>query len=229
MIFLDEPDTNYENARRAHHEYYAPALVRTFWLRAFCAGLIAVVLALALGTLRTSNQLRQQKVVVLQRAADGSFDRVQYVAMGDYRPDTKVIEHFAYVWATKYYTRVRSTIAEDYTDSLAFFSPGLIKELKREAEQSQWVQTFQNDLGMPESRVNVTKIRLESGVAPWRMSVDFDKRFYMNGRELQGKTENWTAQIVYTIEPIDHVGNDMIPINPIGLRILARPVETKAF
>lgn len=227
--FLEEPGTNYENARRAHHEYYAPALVRTFWLNLFCAGLILALLLMAAGTLRTSKQLAKQKIVVLQAAADGSFDRIQYVDMGSYRPGGKVIEHFAYVWATKYYNRVRATIAEDYTDSLSFFAPAVILDLKTAEEQTQWIQTFGTDLSLPEIRVNVTKIRLEGGTGPWRMSVDFDKHFFMNGRELPGKTENWTSQIVYAITPIEQVTNDMIPVNPIGLRILAKPVETKAF
>ena len=40
MLTTQQPDINFENARRAHHEYYAPALVNAWWLRLFCAGLI---------------------------------------------------------------------------------------------------------------------------------------------------------------------------------------------
>jgi hypothetical protein len=41
--------------------------------------------------------------------------------------------------------------------------------------------------------------------------------------------ENWTSQFTYSLIPIEQVSNDMIPINPIGLRIVSRPVETKGF
>jgi hypothetical protein len=225
MLIEQEPDINYENARRAHHEYYAPALVNTWWLRLFCAGLLGAVLLLALGTLRTTKQLSKQKVIVLNAAPDGSFDRVQYVSMADYQPGQKVLEHFAYVWAVKYYSRVRATISDDYTESLQFFSPAMVEQLKNEAQHTQWIQNFQDHASDPEVRVEVKKIRLEHG----GMTIDLDKRLYLQGRELADKKESWTSQFAYSLIPLDHVSNSMIPVNPIGLRITSRPVETKGF
>jgi hypothetical protein len=225
MLIEQQPDINYENARRAHHEYYAPALVNAWWLRLFCAGLLAALLLLGLGSLRTARQIAKQKVIVLTGARDGSFDRVQYVSMTDYQPGEKVLEHFAYVWAIKYYSRVRSTIGEDYTESLQFFSPEMVQEIKTEAEHTQWIQQFIEQPADPEVRVNVKKIRLEHG----GMSIDFEKHFYLNSRELPGRVETWTAQFAYSLIPITQVSSGMIPVNPIGLRITSRPVETKGF
>lgn len=225
MLIDQDPDSNYENARRQHYEYYAPALVQAWWLRLFCAGLVGAVLLLGIGSLRTAKQLRKQKVIVLSAAHDGSFDRVQYVDMADYQPDRKVIEHFAYLWATKYYSRVRATIADDYTQSLEFFSPAVVQDLRTVAEQTQWIQNFRDDLSQPEVRIQVRKIRLEHG----GISIDFEKHLVLNERETPGSVESWTSQVVYSLMPVEQVSNSMIPVNPIGLRITARPVETKGF
>lgn len=224
MLTLQEPDINLENARRVHHEYYAPALVSAWWLRLFCCGLIVALILLGLGTLRTAKQLRKEKILVVAAGRDGSFDAVQYVTMADYQPTDKVVEHFAYVWTVKYYSRIRASIVEDYTESLQFFSPDMVRTLKSEAEQSQWLEQFQASSD-PEIRIEVKKVRLEKGA----ITIDFDKRFYLFGHEVAGKTENWTTQVRYTLTPVEQITTGMIPSNPIGLKITAPPLETKGF
>jgi hypothetical protein len=223
-MLLEHPEVNLEHARRTHHEYYAPALVNNWWLRLFCAGLVLALLVFGLGGLRTSRQLAKQRVIVLEVGRDGSFDQLQYVNMSDYKPDDKVVEHFAYVWAVKYYSRVRSTIAEDYPASLKFFAPDLVTEFTAEAERSRWVQDFLDSSG-PEIRVVVKKIRLEKGT----ITIDFDKHFYLSGRETTAAPENWTTQIRYQRMPLKEITNGMIPLNPVGLKITDRPLETKGF
>jgi hypothetical protein len=224
MLLQELPDINLENAKRTHHEYYAPALVNAWLLRVFCVVLTLAVLVLAIGSLRTAKQVAKQRVIVLSSARDGSFDRVEYVNMGDYQPGDKVIEHFAYVWAVKYYSRVRSTIADDWTNSLKFFSAPMVTQLKTEAERSQWIQAFQQSSD-PEVRIDIKKVRLEKG----SITIDFDKHFYLAGQEVMGRVENWTSQISYALTPVNEVTNGMIPVNPIGLKITALPMETKGF
>jgi len=228
MLTELQPDINFENARRTHHEYYASALVNAWWLRVFCAGLIATVIVLAVGNLRTAKQISKQRVIVLTEGRDGSFDRAAYVNMADYQPSDKVIQHFAYVWAVKYYSRVRATIADDWTESLKFVSTAMVTTLKTEAERSQWIQAFQQSSD-PEVRIEVKKVRLENRT----ITIDFDKHFYLAGQEVMGRSggyvENWTSQIPYTLTPVAEVTTGMIPVNPIGLKITTRPLETKGF
>jgi type IV secretory pathway component VirB8 len=224
MLTQQQPDINFENARRTHHEYYAPALVNAWWLRLFCAGLVVALIVLGLGSLRLAKQLKREKILVVASAHDGSFDRVEYVNMADYQPTDRVVEHFAYVWAVKYYSRNRATIAEDYPESLKFFSSDLVALLKAQAEQSQWLVNFQSAAD-PEIRIQVKKVRLEKGA----ITIDFEKHFSLAGREVSGQTENWTTQVSYTLTPIDQITTGMIPSNPIGLKITALPLETKGF
>jgi hypothetical protein len=224
MLTTQQPDINFENARRAHHEYYAPALVNGWWLRLFCAGLIVALILLGLGTLRTAKQLKTEKILVVAPAQDGSFDRVQYVNMADYQPTDRVVEHFAYVWAVKYYSRSRATLATDYPESLQFFSADMVTLLKNQAQQTQWLANFETSAD-PEVRIEVKKVRLEKGT----ITIDFEKHFYLTGPEVAGRTENWTSQVTYTLTPVDQITTGMIPSNPIGLKITTLPLETKGF
>jgi hypothetical protein len=59
-MLVEHPEVDLENARRAHHEYYAPALVNNWWLRLFCAGLVLALVLLGLGSLRTAKRDRPQ-------------------------------------------------------------------------------------------------------------------------------------------------------------------------
>jgi len=224
MLTQQQPDINFENARRAHHEYYAPALVNAWWLRLFCAGLIVALILPGLGSLRTAKQLQKEKILVVAPAQDGSFDRVQYVNMADYQPTDRVVEHFAYVWAVKYYSRSRATLATDYPESLQFFSADMVTLLKNQAQQTQWLANFETSAD-PEVRIEVKKVRLEKGA----ITIDFEKHFYLAGREVAGRTENWTSQVAYTLTPVDQITTGIIPSNPIGLKIIALPLETKGF
>lgn len=223
-MLLEHPEVNLENARRVHHEYYAPALVNNWWLRLFCAGLVLALVVQGAASMRTAKQIAKQRVIVLGEARDGSFDRVQYVAMTDLVPNEKELEHFAYVWAVKYYSRNRATIGDDFPASLQFFAPDIVKELNGVAEQTKWVQEFQ-DSAAAEVRIVIKKIRLDKGA----VTIDFEKHFYLNGREAIDKAESWTAQVPYELLPAKEVTNGMIPINPIGLRMTALPLETKGF
>jgi hypothetical protein len=228
-MLLEHPEVNLENARRTHHEYYAPALVNSWWLRLFASGALLALLLLGIGGLRTAKQIAKQRVVILTEARDGSFDRVQYVNMADFLPDDKVIKHFAFVWAEKYYSRVRATISTDYPESLQFFAPEIVTELRSEADQSHWVRDFQ-DSNEAEIRIVLRKIRLDSaGEKRGIITVDFERHFYLGGREVADKTENVTAQVPYELLPTREITNGMIPVNPIGLKLTSKPLETKGF
>jgi|GEM_PF-6000059 len=227
-MLLEHPEINLENARRTHHEYYAPALVNNWWLRLFAAGALLALILLSVGGLRTAKQIAKQRVIVLAAARDGSFDRVQYVNMADFTPDDKVIKHFAFVWAVKYYSRVRSTLATDYPESLEFFAPDIVTALRSEADQSHWVREFQ-DSNEAEARIVLRKIRLDNVAGKGTITVDFERHFYLSGKEVADKTENVTAQVPYELLPTREITNGMIPVNPIGLKLTAKPLETKGF
>lgn len=218
------PDINYENAKRQQHEYFAPALRENGFLRVISLASTAGLILLGLQQAHTSKLASKKEVIVLQASQDGSLDRVQYVNMGQYRPGEKTVEHFAIQWLIANYSRIRAKLAEDQINALRFFSPELVKAHKLNADQTGWITAFLQQPGEPEVGIRVKKLRWENDSS---LSLDFEKHFLLNGRELTDKMESWTTRISFTLLPDDQILNSMIETNPIGLQIVSEPRETK--
>jgi type IV secretory pathway component VirB8 len=221
-------DLNAENGRRQHYEPYGLLLVQLQWTRLLAA--LALVAVLVLGTVvfRFWKRAEHQRLVVLTPAADGSLDPLRYVDADSYRPAQKTIDHFALTFVKKYYSRIRYTIAQDYPDSLEFLAPALRQAKLADANETHWIQKFV-DSNDPEVRIVVTKVRHpEHRDGPAQVSVDFEKHFYVNGREEVDQAENWTVDLPYALLPDSEISNDLIPVNPIGLSI-GNLIESKGF
>jgi hypothetical protein len=217
MITDQTSDLNLENARKRHHEYYAPALSHNAWLRLFCALLCAALIASAAVTAKLWREASHARLIVLNASPTGRLDPVNYVDISGYHPGEKTIRYFAMQWATEYYSRVRYSLAADSPNSWKFLSRDLAqKEIERE-DRTRWIEAFQTGAD-PEIRVTVTNVRLgDWSRQPYHLSVDFRKDFYRVAQF--DKSENWTAEITYTLEPENQVSNDLVPVNPLGISI----------
>jgi type IV secretory system VirB8-like protein len=213
-------EQNERNAARSYYEDFAGPVVTNTRLFIACVALSLCVITLAGLLAYAWHGLSHQKIVILQRSLDGSLDRAQYVDLGAYQPGEKEVEHFAYQYVVATYSRVRATLPADFANHLAFLPDDQRKsELAKEA-QSKWIEAF-GQSAEPEIRVNVLKVRY--GGAQNRISVDFEKRFSVNGRENQDSKESWTVELAYTIAPDSEISGDLIPVNPLGMTI----VETR--
>jgi type IV secretory pathway component VirB8 len=93
-------------------------------------------------------------------------------------------------------------------------------------QQTRWIEAFRKSYD-PEVRVNVNKVRMVSGTQN-TMVVDFEKHFFVNGREDSAKQENWSVELIYTLAPEAEINGDLVPVNPLGITIVEAR-ETKAY
>lgn len=218
-------EQNERNAARDYYENWAGPVVTNTRLFVACMALSVVCLLLGGLLVDASYNATHQKIVILQRSADGALDRAQYVDMGAYQPGEKEIEHFGYKYVVATYSRVRATLASDFVSHLAFLpSEQRRTELANET-QTKWIEGFVRSFD-PEVRINVVKVRYGGG-ASHRMSVDFEKRFSLAGRETQ-HAENWTVEMVFGLSPDGDISGDLIPVNPLGMTI-TEARESKGF
>lgn len=221
-------DLNAQNGRRRHYEPQALLLVQLQWTRLMAALGLVAVLILGGVLAHAWKRAEHQRILVLTPSEGGSLDPVRYVDADRYRPGQKTVDHFALVFVKKYYSRIRYTIAQDYPDSLEFLAPALRQIKLAEVNQTHWIQDFEDSLD-PEIRIVVTKVRhQEHQEGPAHVAVDFEKHFYLNGREQTDKVENWTVDLPYVLLPDSEISNDLIPVNPIGLSI-GNLIESKGF
>ncbi len=224
MDIEQQPKTNYDNARRRHYEYYAPAMVNANWFRLTTGGLLLAVILLALGNISTHKALAKQRVLVLQPSVNGTMDPIKFVNLADYKADPNSIKGAVMNWAIRYYARSRGRIAVDRADSLLFFDELVKRQIMHNDQESGWLQSFQNS-GGAECRVKLERVL----IGPDTIRVDFQKQFWLNGRESSERAEEWTSQVPYHFLTNKEVTEDMLFLDPIGLRFSQLPTETPGF
>jgi type IV secretory pathway TrbF-like protein len=206
-----------ENAKRQFVELYGSALVMTTYLR------IAVVLLglLALGLLvlnfRTQANAASVKPLVVRIDAVGRAEAVQYDAAA-YRPQAPELRYFLTQFVVKHFSRIRATMQREYPDSLFFLTSSLADATIAQNEQSRVLETYLTSPSADEIDVVVQNVSLsELTTPPFKAGVTFQKVFFTPGSRAERHRETHVAQVDFVMR--DHVPNEFVRVNPLGLQI----------
>jgi type IV secretory pathway TrbF-like protein len=173
-----------------------------------CLGLIAVIL-------RMSSGLRDQKPIVVGIDPQGRPQVLRYETV-EYHPQEKELKYFLTQFVEHHYSRIRATVKEDYANSLYFLEAQLADALMESNRRSKAIESFLAGQG-EENDVKVTSVSIEDlRTSPYRATVDFEKIYYGADHQ-ESRREKYTANFQFVVK--DHVANDFIPVNPLGLTI----------
>ena len=206
-----------ENAKRQFVELYGSALVMNTYLK------IALVLVslVALGLLgldfHTTSRYSQMKPLVIRIDDVGHAEAVQYDATR-YQPRPPELRYFLTQFVVKHFSRIRATVQREYPDSLLFLEPALADATIAQNDQSHVIETFLTKPSTDEVDVVVQNVSLsELTSAPFKAAVTFQKVYYTPGTRHERARETHVAQIDFVMR--DHVPNEFIRVNPLGLQI----------
>ena len=206
-----------ENAKRQFVELYGSALVMNTYLK------IALVLVslVALGLLgldfHTTARYSQMKPLVIRIDDIGRAEAVQYDATR-YQPRPPELRYFLTQFVVKHFSRIRATVQREYPDSLLFLEPALADATIAQNDQSRVIETFVTKPSTDEVDVVVQNVSLsELTSAPFKAAVTFQKVYYTPGTRHERARETYVAQIDFVMR--DHVPNEFIRVNPLGLQI----------
>jgi type IV secretory pathway TrbF-like protein len=206
-----------ENAKRQFVELYGSALVMNTYLK------IALVLVslVALGLLgldfHTTARYSQMKPLVIRIDDVGRAEAVQYDATR-YQPQPPELRYFLTQFVVKHFSRIRATVQREYPDSLLFLEPALADATIAQNDQSHVIETFLTKPSTDEVDVVVQNVSLsELTSAPFKAAVTFQKVYYTPGTRHERARETHVAQIDFVMR--DHVPNEFIRVNPLGLQI----------
>ena len=206
-----------ENAKRQFVELYGSALVMNTYLK------IALVLVslVALGLLgldfHTTARYSQMKPLVIRIDDVGHAEAVQYDATR-YQPRPPELRYFLTQFVVKHFSRIRATVQREYPDSLLFLEPALADATIAQNDQSHVIETFVTKPSADEVDVVVQNVSLsELTSAPFKAAVTFQKVYYTPGTRHERARETHVAQIDFVMR--DHVPNEFIRVNPLGLQI----------
>jgi type IV secretion system protein VirB5 len=198
-------------------ELYGSALVMNTYLK------IALVLVslVALGLLgldfHTTARYSQMKPLVIRIDDVGHAEAVQYDATR-YQPRPPELRYFLTQFVVKHFSRIRATVQREYPDSLLFLEPALADATIAQNDQSHVIETFLTKPSTDEVDVVVQNVSLsELTSAPFKAAVTFQKVYYTPGTRHERARETHVAQIDFVMR--DHVPNEFIRVNPLGLQI----------
>ena len=206
-----------ENAKRQFVELYGSALVMNTYLK--IALLLVSLLSLGLLVLnfRTQAASANVKPLVIRVDEVGRAEAVRYDATA-YSPQAPELRYFLTQFIVKHFSRIRATVQREYSDSLFFLDATLADATIAQNEQSRVMEEFLTDASADEIDIIVQNVSLsELTKPPYKASVAFQKVFYTPGTRTQRSQQTHVAQIDFVMR--DHVPNEFVRVNPLGLQI----------
>lgn len=205
-----------ENAKRQFVELYGSALVMNTYLRIALALVSLLALGLLLLNFRTQATYANVKPLVVRIDEVGRAEAVQYDA-SSYQPQAPELRYFLTQFVVKHFSRIRATVQREYPDSVFFLDNALADATIAQNDQSRAIETFLTDPG-DEIDIAVQNVSLsEVTKPPYKASVSFQKVFYTLGTRVERERQTYVAQIDFVMR--EHVPNEFVRVNPLGLQI----------
>jgi type IV secretory pathway TrbF-like protein len=205
-----------ENAKRQFVELYGSALVMNTYLKLALLLVSLLALGLLLLNFRTQATYANVKPLVVRIDDVGRAEAVQYDATV-YRPQAPELRYFLTQFVVKHFSRIRATVQREYPDSLFFLDPALADATMAQNEQRRALETF---LTTPADEIDIVVQNVslsELTKAPYKATVAFQKVLYAPGTRVERTRETHVAQIDFVMR--DHVPNEFVRVNPLGLQI----------
>ena len=206
-----------ESAKRQYVELYGSALVMNTYLKIALVLVSLVALGLLALNFHTAAKYSQVKPLVIRIDDVGRAEAVQYDATA-YQPQPPELRYFLTQFIVKHFSRLRATVQREYPDSLLFLEPTLADATIAQNEQSGALETFLTNPSADEIDVVVQNVSLtELAKPPYKASVSFQKVLYTPGTRHERTRQTLIAQVDFVLR--EHVPNEFVRVNPLGLQI----------
>ena len=205
-----------EDAKRQFVELYGSALVTNTYLRIALALVSLLALGLLILNFHTQATYASVKPLVVRIDEVGRAEAVQYDASA-YRPQAPELRYFLTQFVVKHFSRIKATVQREYPDSLFFLDNTLADATIAQNDQSRAIETF---LTSPTDEIDIVVQNVslsELAKPPYKASVAFQKLFYTPGTRAERERETYMAQIDFVMR--EHVPNEFVRVNPLGLQI----------
>jgi len=206
-----------DSAKRQYVELYGSALVMNTYLKIALVLVSLVALGLLALNFHTAAKYSQVKPLVIRIDDVGRAEAVQYDATA-YQPQPPELRYFLTQFIVKHFSRLRATVQREYPDSLLFLEPTLADATIAQNEQSRALETFLTNPSADEIDVVVQNVSLtELAKPPYKASVSFQKVLYTPGTRHERTRQTLIAQVDFVLR--EHVPNEFVRVNPLGLQI----------
>ena len=213
---LPEPVVKDFKTDRSHFlELYGSLEVMNNYLKIAVLCLSLVCVGLIVLNIRNSSALREHGLLVVGIDTEGR-PHVLASESVEFHPQERELRFFLTQFVQDHYNRMRATAKESYARSLYFLEGSLVDALIESTKNSKNIESFLAGQG-EENDVKIINVSIEDPrTSPYRATVDFEKVFFRADHQ-ESRREKYTANFQFIVK--DHVPNDFIPVNPLGLTI----------
>ncbi|HZL28542.1 MAG TPA: VirB8/TrbF family protein [Acidobacteriaceae bacterium] len=205
-------------AAQRYLEQYGDPLVMNTYLKVTILVLGVVCVMLGAITFKSQKALAGMKPLVIRINDVGHADAIDYRNY-EYKPQEAENKYYLSRWATLYFQRNRYTIERDQTQALYFLNSDVQQAVIRQEQLTKTIATFQQDSTLPYVDINIKNVILDDlRVSPYSARIEFEKIYTNANDHTQLRTERWTASVTYVFA--DHVANNALAVNPLGLTIV---------
>jgi type IV secretion system protein VirB5 len=206
-----------DNAKRQFVELYGSALVMNTYLKIALVLVSLVALGLLALNFHTATKYAQIKPLVIRIDDVGRAEAVQYDATA-YQPQATELRYFLTQFIVKHFSRLRATVQREYPDSLLFLEPLLADATIAQNDQSRVLDSFLTNPSADEVDIVVQNVSLsELAKPPFKASISFQKVLYTPGTRQERTRQTLIAQVDFVLR--EHVPNEFVRVNPLGLQI----------
>ena len=206
-----------ENAKRQFVELYGSALVMNTYLKIALVLVSLVAVGLVALNFHTAAKYAQVKPLVIRIDDVGRAEAVQYDATA-YEPQPPELRYFLTQFIVKHFSRLRATVQREYPDSLLFLEPLLADATIAQNDQSRVLESFLTNPSADEVDIVVQNVSLsELAKPPFKASISFQKVLYTPGTRQERNRQTLIAQVDFVLR--DHVPNEFVRVNPLGLQV----------
>src|SRR5574338_81080 len=217
VVVADLNPKRLEDAKRQFVELYGSSLVMNTYLRIALALVCLLALGLLVLNFRTQARYSNVKPLIVRIDEVGRAEAVQYDA-SSYKPQAPELRYFLTQFVVKHFSRIRATIQREYSDSLFFLDNTLADATIAQNDHSRNIQTFLANPSEDEVDIAVQNVSLsELTKSPFKAAGSFQKVFYTPGTRVERERQTFVAQIDFVMR--DHVPNEFVRVNPLGLQI----------
>jgi type IV secretory pathway TrbF-like protein len=216
QAITDQPEIT--RAAQRYLEQYGDPMVMNTYLKVALLAMAAVCMALAGVVLKSHQALASVKPLIIRIDNVGRAEAIDYRDF-QYRPQEAENKYYLARWAELFFSRDRFTLVRDQTAALYFMNSDVQRGVIDAERKDGTIPAYMKDSSLPTITTVVTNVILDDlKMSPYSARIEF-QRIYTSPQDMHEiKREKLTASVTYVFT--DHVENNELAMNPLGLKII---------
>jgi type IV secretory pathway TrbF-like protein len=214
--------TNQPEITRAAQRYleqYGDPMVMNTYLKIALLAMIGVAISLTFVVVKTHQALASIKPLIIRIDSVGRAEAIDYRDF-NYRPQEAENKYYLGRWTELFFSRDRDTVLRDQETALYFMSNDVQRRVIEQEQKDQTFAKYMKDRSQPTITTTVTNVILDDmKTSPYSARVEFTRVFTSPQDMHEIKREKLTASVKYVFR--DHVANNALVQNPLGLTIIS--------